>query len=209
MIVKRYAFTLLLGIFVLALNGCSSKGYVVPTGQKFVLPPPEGKAQIVFIRNAWSGRAITSPIVEVTDNNIKPVTILEGKQKTAYIVEPGLHEFVIMHETSDFFQADVAANKTYYFIVTPRMGIWKQRFTPNAVKKTGGNFQLDSEEFTKMRDSVGLSTNLPALKLWFGSHQESIFEKVNSARAEWPSESQETRDAQSVQPEDGLQIYIK
>lgn len=202
-------FFILLSILIVTLNGCSSSGHVKETGKKYVTAPPEGKAQVVFIRSSGFGGAVSAPIIEVTDNQIKPVTVLGAKQKTAYIVEPGLHDFIVTHESADLFKADLAENKTYFYMITPRMGLWKARFTPKAVKKSGGIYQVNSEEFLEIRESVGLSENKPSVLIWFDNNRDSIYEKLESAKKAWDSESQETKDLRTLVPEDGINTYLK
>ena len=73
--------------------------------------------------------AIQSTVFDVTDDAPRMVGIVSAKTKIAYEVAPGEHHFMVVSEAADFMRADLAAGKTYYALVTPRMGVWRARFS--------------------------------------------------------------------------------
>ncbi len=52
---------------------------------------------------------------------------------------------MVVSEAADFAKADVEAGKTYYVLVTPRMGWWKARFSLRPLMRE----QLDGKDFAE------------------------------------------------------------
>lgn len=85
---------------------------------------------IVFMRPSKLGGAVQSPVWEVADGQpSRLVGIVGSKKKVAYRVAPGPHMFMVIGESADFMEAHLEPGRTYYALVTPRMGFWKARFS--------------------------------------------------------------------------------
>ncbi len=91
-------------------------------------PLPAGMARIVFMRPSSTGYAIQSSVFELVEGAEQLVGIVPAKAKIAFDVAPGEHQFMVVGEAADFMSAHVVAGRTYYALVTPRMGVWKARF---------------------------------------------------------------------------------
>ena len=100
----------------------------VPLDQ-VVTGPEEGQSMIVFMRPSGMGYGIQSSVFEIDNTEPKLAGIVAAKKKVAYRIAPGNHLFMVVGESADFMSAELEANKTYYALVTPRMGMWKARFS--------------------------------------------------------------------------------
>jgi hypothetical protein len=90
---------------------------------------------IVFMRPSTLGFAIQSSVFRVTEGTPDVVGIVAAKAKVAYQVDPGEYLFMVIGESADFMSAEVEAGKTYYTLVTPRVGAWKARFSLKPVAR--------------------------------------------------------------------------
>jgi len=91
--------------------------------------PPPGKAVVVFLRPSSLGFAIASSVYELKAGGDAFVGIVPAKRKLVYVTDPGSTRFMVVSEAADFMAAELEGGKTYYALVTPRMGAWKARFS--------------------------------------------------------------------------------
>jgi hypothetical protein len=101
----------------------------VASPESIVTSPKPGKSLVIFMRPSSFGFAIQSSVFEIADEKPELVGIVAAKKQVAYEVDPGEHLFMVLSENADFLSADLLADKTYYAYVTPRMGVWKARFS--------------------------------------------------------------------------------
>ena len=99
------------------------------TGVAAVPTPSENEAVVVFMRPSSLGFGVNSSVFDLSDTDERLVGIVSAKKKVAYVASPGEHTFMVIGETADFMGANLEAGKTYYALVTPRMGTWKARFS--------------------------------------------------------------------------------
>ena len=138
-----------------------------------VTAPDNGKAMIVFMRPSSFGFAIQSSVFDIAGDTPSLLGIVSAKTKVAHQVAPGEHLFMVVGESADFMSADLEADKTYFALVTPRMGAWKARFS---LKPPVHADALDSSEFTERVNScewVEENTKRPAigpLPIWRASN---------------------------------------
>ncbi len=185
--------SLALMILVIAslISGCA--GTVVHmqelAADKAPVAPAPGKAAVVFLRPSGLGFAIQSSVFEVKDNGSLLVGIVAAKAKVAYQVEPGKRLFMVIGENADFMTADLVPNKTYYVLVSPRMGLWKARFGLEPVRGK----ELDSLEFRnslvecKWVEKTGASEN------WARGNMASIESKRNDFYPDWVKQPESER----------------
>ncbi|RRV07486.1 hypothetical protein EGJ27_12475 [Pseudomonas sp. v388] len=166
----------------LLLTGCSS--LMQPVDNPVVQPSPTDQAQVVFMRSAFTGKAIDASLYDVTDGQTRFVGILSNATKIAYPVAPGHRVFMVVSEAADFLEADLVAGKTYYALVTPRMGMWKARFSLWPVSRDPkAEYSLQSSDFKDWISDTQLVTNSPKSLTWFQQHKAD----VESKRVEyWP-----------------------
>jgi hypothetical protein len=173
------------------ISGCA--GTVVHmqelAADKAPVAPAPGKAAVVFLRPSGLGFAIQSSVFEVKDNGSLLVGIVAAKAKVAYQVEPGKRLFMVIGENADFMTADLVPNKTYYVLVSPRMGLWKARFGLEPVRGK----ELDSLEFRnslvecKWVEKTGASEN------WARGNMASIESKRNDFYPDWVKQPESER----------------
>ena len=175
------------GIIIIALtigfSGCAgrvSNMSVAPAG-KTIEAPQKGKAQIVFMRPATLGYMIQSAVFEMSNDKPLLVGIVAAKKKVTYAVEPGEHLFMVTGESADFMSAKLEAGKTYYALVSPRMGFWKARFSLKPIHAD----ELDSTKFNSWLNSCQLVEISQDTEQWANENSNSIQAKYNEYYQNW------------------------
>lgn len=196
---RRNSFAFLLLALALLVSGCA--GTVknmreVAPGAAAGVPDP-GKAVVVFMRPSGLGYAVQSSVYEVKGETPSLVGIVAAKTKVAYRVDPGRHLFMTVGESADFMTADIQAGKTYYVDVTPRIGMWKARFSldPKRAADLAGN------EFKSNFDECRWVELGPESALWFRENLPSINAKRTEYYAEWLKKPESERP--HLRAEDG------
>lgn len=191
-----YISLLILGLL---LSGCA--GSIVNMREvppdKAVTGPEQGKAMVVFMRPSGLGFAISSSVFEVKGDTPTLVGIVAAKAKVAYQVEPGKHLFMVVSESADFMSADLAANKTYYALVTPRMGMWKARFSLKPVHAD----KLNSSEFSGWLADCKWVEKSPESDAWANNNMPDIKAKRAKYYDVWVNKPEDGRPR--LLPEDG------
>lgn len=168
---------------MLLLGACAgSSAYmqdVAPENANY--QPAAGKALLVFMRPSGMGFAVQSTVFDVTDDAPRMVGVVSAKTKLAYDVAPGEHHFMVVGEAADFMRAELVAGKTYYALVTPRMGVWKARFSLRPVAK----MELAGDQFREWFDDCRWVENTPGSTQWFADNRDSILEKQREYWGEW------------------------
>jgi hypothetical protein len=136
--IARLGAVCLVGVgVVVAAAGCA--GSVVnmrPVAMVNTTPAPN-ESVIVFMRPSGAAFGIQSAVFEAPDGQpARLVGIVAAKKKVAFRTTPGDHMFMVIGESADFMQARLEPGKVYYALVTPRMGVWKARFSLAPVHAT-------------------------------------------------------------------------
>jgi len=93
--------------------------------------PAEEQAVIVFL-----GRAAGALLYDVSEGDEERfIGISDPGTKVAYLTPAGRRRFMVVGETADFLDADLAPGKTYYALVTTRPGWWAARFSFRPVRR--------------------------------------------------------------------------
>ena len=197
--------TVFLAVAILLLSGCAgSSKMLVLENQQLVAPTAE-ETQLVFLRSTFTGSAISASLYDVTDGNLDFIGILGNDSKIAYTVEPGKHTFMVVSEAADFMEADVAAGKTYYAMVTPRMGAWAARFSMHPVRNgREGNFQYSSERFQNWLKRTKFVQNTPESLAWFEGSRNSVESKQSKYWPVWQKKTPEALAERTLNPDDGV-----
>ena len=187
--------TLLAGIFI---AGCatSSKMQVVPP-DRVISTPEEGMSLVVFMRPSDFGGAIQSSVFEIKDEKPSLIGIVSANTKVSHQVKPGDYLFMVIGESADFMSAELEADKTYYALVTPRMGVWKARFSLKPIHAA----ELDTEEFNDWFEQCGWMENTPASEGWARENANSIYSKYTEYYADWMEK--DAADRPKLLAEDG------
>ncbi|HXZ93517.1 MAG TPA: hypothetical protein VEG36_11630 [Burkholderiales bacterium] len=179
----RGSFAAVLATLALLIGGCA--GNVVH--MQAVAPetvsaaPPPGKARIVFMRPSGVGFAVQSSVFEVKDNFPSLIGILAAKTRIAYDLDPGQHLFMAIGESAEFMSADVAAGKTYYAQISPRMGLWKARFALEPVPPA----ELDIPSFKSDVDDCKWVSKTDDSEGWATANMQSIVSKQREYYPDW------------------------
>jgi len=198
---KKIVFSPCFAMLVLALllSGCAGtvKNMQTVPLDRVVTAPEEGKSRIVFMRPSGIGYAIQSSVFEIKGDNPSLIGIVAAKKKLSYSLEPGKHLFMVVGESADFMSAELKANKTYYALVTPRMGVWKARFSLKPIHSD----ELSSSQFKEWQKSGEWVEKSPASDNWANANMSSIQSKYKKYYAKWMSKGLAERP--KLWPQDG------
>lgn len=185
-----------LTLFVSGCAGTVSNMREAPAGSE-VIVPEQGKSVVVFARPSGMGFAIQSSVFEIVNNKPSLVGIVAAKTKVAYPVNPGKHLFMVVGESADFMTADLLPNMTYYAYVTPRMGMWKARFSLEPIHKQ----ELGRPELIKELNECRLVEKSADSEKWALDNMASIQSKRAEYYVDWLKDTESNRP--QLHPEDG------
>ena len=157
------------------------------------------QALVVFMRSTMLGSAISASVFDVSGNDTRFVGLVNNGTKLGYYVTPGQHTFMVVSEAADFMQANVAAGKTYYALVTPRMGMWKARFSLKPVRGS----ELGGTEFAGWDSGTVFVVNSPESQAWAAANGADIAQKRAAYWPEWSGKSAAARAQATLNAEDG------
>ncbi len=185
----------------LALSASACAGTIknmkeVPAGTSEPKPAP-GKAMVVFLRPSGMAYAIQSTVFEMKGQEPVLVGIVAAKTKVAWQADPGRHLFMVVGESGDFMSAEVEAGKTYFATITPRMGMWKARFSLRPVV---------GEEYVSPDFVLGLNGSRwvekdESSEAWARENAADIRGKYDAYYPKWMEKAE--ADRPRLQPADG------
>ena len=195
-VLKFFFIILCIGM---AISGCASK-YMQPVGPERQLSyePSESEAVIIFMRPSAFGGAVQSSVFDVATAENVLVGIISSMAKVAYKTAPGELIFMVVGESADFMGAEVEAGKKYYALVTPRVGVWKARFSLKPMHKD----ELQSEEFMDWSSSCSFVENTNSSHQWARDNADSIQSKRETYFQKWMSKPEMDRPVLYI--EDGM-----
>jgi len=164
-------------------------------------PAAVANSKVVFLRATNLGGSIAASVFDVTEAGApKFIGIINRGNKLAYPVKPGLYTFMVVSEAADFMQATVVGGKTYYALVTPRIGVLVARFSFRPVRGD----ELDGKQFAAWDRGTELVVNhTPKALAWANDNAAEIADKRDRYFPEWRSMSTSDRAAQTLNAEDG------
>jgi len=191
---------LILLTFILIMSGCAGtvKHMQVVPMDKVVSAPEAGKAMVVFMRPSTLGFAIQSSVFEIINNDPSLIGIVAAKKKVSYQLEPGEHLFMVVGESADFMSAELEANKTYYALVTPRMGMWKARFSLKPVHIS----EINTPQFNEWLQECEWVEKSPTSDDWARENMLSIRSNQEEYYEKWINK--ELSDRPKLLPQDGI-----
>ncbi|HTA20915.1 MAG TPA: hypothetical protein VK989_16590 [Polyangia bacterium] len=187
-------FTFALSLFGLAATGCAGTVSHMTAVPNMTLAAAANESIVVFMRPSSAGFAVQSSVFEVVPaQSSHLVGIVAAKKKVAYHATPGDHLFMVVGESADFMQARLEPGKIYYALVTPRMGMWKARFSlqPVHAAERGAlpQWQGDTEWVAVNADSAQ----------WAADNAGNIDSKRDAYLPKW----NEKAERPVLMPEDG------
>jgi hypothetical protein len=179
------------------LAGCATSGGMLPSAG--AEPAQADRSQVVFMRSTALGQAINASIYDVTEGSTRFIGVVPNKTKQAYSTTPGEHTFMVVAESADFMKATLLPGKTYYALVTPRMGVWKARFSFRPLRQS----DLTSDEFAGWDKDTKWVHPGPEATKWAQQNAADIEAKRAKYWPEWSSKDEVQRKSQTLNPEDG------
>jgi hypothetical protein len=187
---------LLIVAMALALGACGG-AHMTKAEQDPVIK--QGESMVVFMRSSFVGGAISASVFDVSGPDSKFIGIVNNGTKIGYPLAPGKYTFMVVSESADFMQATVLPGKTYYAMVTPRMGVWKARFSFRPVRQN----ELSGSEFGGWNSGTHFVVNSPETLNWATSNAADIASKRNQYWSDWSAKPEAERAAQTLNAEDG------
>lgn len=189
---------------LLSLFGCASNPMKVSNEVTFT-KPASGEAQVVFMRDSFVGSAISASLYEVTDKEPVFIGVITNGTKVVYNTTPGKHTFMVVSEAADFMEANLAAGKTYYSIVTPRMGAWKARFSMWPIKADpSAEYSTANSDFEGWKKSTKVASNTEEARAWYEANKASVISKQQEYWPVWQQKSAADLAKRTLSPEDGM-----
>ncbi len=199
---KKFSF-ILLSIIALC-TGCASNPMMVSAIHQ-IEPPETDQAQVIFMRDTFVGSAINASLYDVSGDQPEFIGIIANGTKVSYTTSPGPHTFMVVSEAADFMEAELAPGKTYYSLVTPRMGAWKARFSLWPIKsEVNAEYQLDSDEFAKWQRNTKVADITDKALGWYRSNKPSVMAKQAKYWPVWQTKSEADIAKRTLTPEDGI-----
>ncbi|WP_159016675.1 hypothetical protein [Cognatiluteimonas profundi] len=198
---------LLMGIallLMLPLAGCvTTSGYMAPSVATAAMPQA-GKAMVVFMRPSNYGGAIQASVYDATRPAQEFIGIVSGNTKIAYQADPGKHLFMVVGENADFLNATLDAGKTYYVLVSPRMGMWKARFSLLPIHNDpAAKYSTRSADFAKWQAGTRWVQKTPAADAWYLDNAANVTSKRADYMQRWNTASAEQQAELTLLPGDG------
>lgn len=198
-------FTNLISVLMLlVLTGCASSPMTVALEQELPLVQSD-EAQIVFMRTSHFGGAISASLFNVTDSETDYIGVIAVGTKIAVKTTPGEKMFMVVSEAADFMEATLEAGKTYYAMVTPRIGAWTARFSlwPMSSDSTA-KFKNFGPAFDKAVSDTELLAQSEKSLAWFEKHKTDIEKKKAKYLPVWNEKTDEAMQLRSLKLSDGL-----
>ena len=199
---KFFHFVVLLS--ALSLGGCASNLMQLEPEQ--ALSSPQSQAsQLIFMRPSYLGAAIKASLYDVSSDPVIFVGILSSGKKIAYQSPPGKRTFMVVSEAAAFMEADLLEGKSYYAIVTPRMGAWKARFSLWPISNNRKTpYRIQSDEFTSWQKGTQFVSNTEASRAWFEQNKDSIKMKQLKHWTVWQQKSTQDLTERTLMQGDGI-----
>lgn len=187
------------------VTGCSTMSGHMKVAPEAEPKATDDKALLVFIRPSALGAAVQASLYDVTNDDVEFIGISSYQTKVPYMVEPGEHKFMVVGESADFMKATLEAGKTYYAVVSPRMGFWKARFSFKPIRRTGeGEFTVSSEEFASWLKNGKFVEKQPTADIWFEENKADIRAKRDKYWPAWEGKEASEQQNQTMNADDGI-----
>lgn len=189
---------------VLMLTGCASS-LMKPAADQKVPAVAADTSRVIFLRPSSFGGAIQASLFDVTSGKPQYIGVSSTNTKLVHDVKPGTYRFMVVSEAADFLEAKLAPGKTYYAVVTARMGMWKARFSLWPVKAAAGNeFQLSNPDLPKWVQDASLVVNTPEGEAWAKANAADINTKFQEYMPVWKQKSADDLKKRTLEEQDGV-----
>jgi hypothetical protein len=169
---------MIMGVALLAGCAVTSDRMATVPEPASVSSPPRDKATVVFYRSSVFGGAVQASVFDISTEPPRLVGIISSSTKLAYVSDPGTRRFMVIGESADFMDAELAPGKTYYALVAPRVGVWKARFSLRPR-------QADDPEVAEQVTGLSWVENTPQSQQWAQENMSDIQQKRQEYLLEW------------------------
>ncbi|TQV87849.1 hypothetical protein [Aliikangiella coralliicola] len=196
-------FRVLILSMAMIMVGCASNPMQIKTNQT-IQKANQNESQVIFMRSSFVGSAINGSLYDIIDGQPKFIGIIANGTKIAYNAKPGKHLFMVVSEAADFLEADLTEGKTYYSLITPRMGFWKARFSMWPIKNDeNAEYSLNSSDFKEWLLDTKLVENSAKSNQWFEKNKNSVHSKYLEYLPVWKEKTPQDRAKRTLHPQDG------
>lgn len=200
-----YRILIWLCLLAMPLAGCVTTTDLMSASSVTAPAPASGKALVVFMRPSNYGGGIQASVYDASQPQEEFIGIVSANTKIAHQAEPGKHLFMVIGENADFVNATLEAGKTYYILVSPRMGMWKARFSLLPIHNdAAAKYSLRSDDFRAWQSDTRFVERSPAADAWYRENAGSVSEKRAAYMVRWNGASAEQLAELTVLPEDGI-----
>ncbi|OAI51413.1 hypothetical protein AYO46_08205 [Betaproteobacteria bacterium SCGC AG-212-J23] len=96
-------------------------------------------SKVIFMRVSKQASGTDAMLFDVTDaGGPKFIGTVGAATKLSYPLSAGLYTFMVVGETAEFMQANIAGGKTYYALVIPKAGAKRYAIEPVRNNEIGG-----------------------------------------------------------------------
>jgi len=155
-------------------------------------PPPAGHASISFLRPVSPDEGLVKhaeSVWEIVDDKPVFVGVLKSRQRINYAVQPGTHLFMAVGETAEFMTADIGVDRTYYAVLTGKMGTWKPRFWLRPIHQS----EFGSKEFADALSACALIEKSPKDDAWAAANTKTVEARRAASFATWQRKAEVER----------------
>ena len=201
--VKKWLRFAGVGLVCLA-GGCAIQSGLVKISPAASYEPTRDKALIVFLRPSVYGGGVQASVYDITDNSDVFIGILSGKTKVAHLTGPGEKLFMVIGENADFMKATLEAGKTYYALVSPRVGVWKARFSLLPIHKdTTSKYRTESDEFREWLNTTQYIENTDASIAWYQMNKARVQARKFEYLQKWDRMLPQDKEVLTLHANDG------
>jgi len=173
-------------------SGCATRSEHVQTIDEPTVRPDAGQAEIVFMRPSGHGAAIQASVYDVTDGEVEFIGIVSAGTRINHAVVPGEYRFMVVAENADFMEARLDGDRTYYALVSPRMGVWKARFSLLPIRNDpDAKYSLLGNRFERWMERTDWVTMTDSAQSWFESNEDNVRYKYRRHLEKWNEKSPE------------------
>lgn len=202
---SKLRFLTILCVLAVVSSGCATRSQHVQTVDEPAVAPGDGQAEIVFMRPSSYGVGIQASVYDVTDGEIEFIGIVSAGTRINYAVDPGEYRFMVVAENADFMEARLDGDRTYYALVSPRMGVWRARFSLLPIRKNpDAKYSLLSDDFERWMERTEWVSMTESARSWFESNEASVRAKYHRYLEKWREKAPEDLAVLTLDPADGV-----
>ena len=180
--------------------GCGGSHWMRPAAPPQAITATPSEATVVFMRPSGYGRKARMMVV---DGEGRYLGDPQGKQYFMYRFQPGHYTFVAWAENADMVEADLAAGRVYYVLLSIRMGVWTARMSLSKLTPERGEW---ANLQTWLTGSKQMIPDVAAAQGWVDGHRDDIANRIKTAREVFEGLAPEKRALRVIGAEEGVLV---